>query len=237
MDIEALKTMSKSKIQKMYKGYLASNKTSQSTISTAASDTFYLWNNKSKEIFWEVLTSDNFENDARKALNEALTEKSTGNVPYLINGYYNNLKAFRDFIYGDDIAEQEKQDIKALKDFMLDIDCLDPLDEWACKTNLFDILKISKVEIRHSNMLAWLLNPNESHGLSDSILRGFVRNIVKSFRDDGAIPRELLIDFKNFIVQREWHHIDIIAYSPEEKFILVIENKINTGEHDNQLKR
>lgn len=63
---------------------------------------------------------------------------------------------------------------KALKEFLLDIECLDPLAEWTSKFNLFDILKITRTEIRHSNMLSWLLNPSENHGLGDSIIRGFM---------------------------------------------------------------
>ena len=29
--------------------------------------------------------------------------------------------------------------------------------------NIFDCLKLTRAEIRHSNFLAWLLNPNETH--------------------------------------------------------------------------
>ena len=43
---------------------------------------------------------------------------------------------------------------EALKKFLLDIDCLNELLPWAGKFNLFDVLRISRTEIRHSNMLA-----------------------------------------------------------------------------------
>ena len=33
--------------------------------------------------------------------------------------------------------------------------------------NLFEILKITKAEIRHSNFLAWLLDPKGNHRLQD----------------------------------------------------------------------
>lgn len=55
-------------------------------------------------------------------------------------------------------------DEEALQDFLLDIDCLDELLPWTKRFNLFDVLKISRTEIRHSNILSWLLNPNENHG-------------------------------------------------------------------------
>ena len=69
---------------------------------------------------------------------------------------------------------EEADGAKALKEFLLDIECLEPLAEWTSKFNLFDILKITRTEIRHSNMLSWLLNPSENHGLGDSIIRGFM---------------------------------------------------------------
>jgi len=43
---------------------------------------------------------------------------------------------------------------EAIKNFLLDINCLDSLKPWISKINLFDILKILRMEIRHSNILA-----------------------------------------------------------------------------------
>lgn len=61
----------------------------------------------------------------------------------------------------------EKKDEEALRKFLADIECLDALSPWTERFNIFDILKISRTEIRHSNMLSWLLDPNENHGLGD----------------------------------------------------------------------
>lgn len=41
------------------------------------------------------------------------------------------------------------------------------------KPNIFHALKIIQQEIRHSNFLAWLLNPKENHGLGNSFLKDF----------------------------------------------------------------
>lgn len=41
------------------------------------------------------------------------------------------------------------------------------------KPNIFNALKIVQQEIRHSNFLAWLLNPNENHGLGELFLKDF----------------------------------------------------------------
>ena len=120
------------------------------------------------------------------------------------------------------------RDEAALNAFLADIGCLEKLAEWTDKFNLFDVLKISRAEIRHSNVLAWMLDPNENHGLGDSVLRGFVQY---------ADPEISLADCSGFSIYREWHNIDILAVSSGERFLLCIENKIDTGEHDDQLNR
>lgn len=131
----------------------------------------------------------------------------------------------------------EKDDLTVLKEFLLDIDCLDPLAEWTSVFNLFDILKISRVEIRHSNMLSWLLNPKENHGLGDSIIRGFIQYVVTLFPGGLDVIETLLMDCHDCFIQREWHGIDILAVSQKEQFVFCIENKIDSKEHDNQLNR
>ncbi len=90
----------------------------------------------------------------------------------------------------------------AIKEFLLDIDCLEALSKWSEKFNLFDVLKISRTEIRHSNMLAWFLTPYENHGFGDKILKGFVQYTIKKSSSDEDIFSKLLMDYHNFIIQR-----------------------------------
>lgn len=134
--------------------------------------------------------------------------------------------------------EVNLSDEEALQNFLLDIDCLDELLPWTKRFNLFDVLKISRMEIRHSNMLAWLLNPNENHGLGDAFLKAIVQIVVQN-DDNGRynVLETLLIDFYSFVVYREWKNIDILLVSDVEKFLIAIENKIDSHEHDNQLKK
>ncbi len=131
------------------------------------------------------------------------------------------------------MAENEQ----ALKEFLMDIDCLEPLTEWAGRFNLFDILKISRAEIRHSNVLAWLLNPNENHGFGDSIIKGLIQFVVRSAEEEIDIFEIMIMDCHDFIIQREWRNIDILAISMEDKFLICIENKIDSGEQNDQLNK
>lgn len=124
-----------------------------------------------------------------------------------------------------------KNEESKLYDFLLDIECLNPLTEYANKFNMFDILKITTTEIRHSNVLSWFLDPKGNHGLGDRILRAVIQHIAVTQNE----PDTEKIDFQSFRIQREWKNIDILAESNE--FVLCIENKIFSGEHDNQLAR
>jgi len=237
LEIEKAKQLSYDNIRKIYKAYLQSQELGKNTVQTIAGDTFYLWNNVGHDEFWAVVTSDDFETVGREALLKALSENSSGNVAGLVNGYLASLRRFRNYIYSEEFYLEEQDGAKALKEFLLDIECLDPLAEWTSKFNLFDILKITRTEIRHSNILSWLLNPNENHGLGDSVIRGFIQYVATTFPEDTDVFDTLLMDCHDFNIQREWHNIDILAVSSKEKFVLCIENKIDSGEHDNQLNR
>lgn len=92
--------------------------------------------------------------------------------------------------------------------------------------NIFRILKISKSEIRHSNFLAWLLNPNESHNLRETFLKHFLMDISVSFD---------YLNLHDFEIRREWKNIDLLIKTND--FVVCVENKIDFHEHSNQLNR
>lgn len=127
---------------------------------------------------------------------------------------------------------------KALRDFLLDIRCLDPLEDKST-FNYFDVLKISRAEIRHSNVLAWLLDPNENHGLGAAVLTDLNAYIARTFfaNETATVFQLQAMDYSDVLLYREWQNIDILVESTEAKYVLCIENKIGTQEHDDQLNR
>lgn len=129
-------------------------------------------------------------------------------------------------------------DEQALQNFLLDIDCLNELNQWTEKFNIFDVLKISRTEIRHSNMLAWLFDANENHGIDDRFIKKIAQQIAKNdTQGKYDVFQLLLLDFYSFSVYREWNNIDLLIVSDEEKTAFVIENKVGSNEHSNQLNR
>ena len=131
------------------------------------------------------------------------------------------------------MTDIEKQ---AIENFLLDIRCLNRLDAWKNSLNIFDVLGITNAEIRHSNVLAWLLDPNENHGLEDSFLRELFVIIVEKHRGLNCNTIGLLLqDFFSYQVYREANHMDILLVSNEERKVVVIENKIWAQESAHQL--
>lgn len=132
--------------------------------------------------------------------------------------------------------DSTKEDRKALEEFLADSGCLDRLSKWTRGFNAFDVLGIARAEIRHSNVLAWLMDPAENHGLDDGVIRGFVDYAARGMGGDGVFD-DLLMDCDGFSIRREWHCIDILAVNYDAGYVLCIENKIFSGEHDDQLAR
>lgn len=107
--------------------------------------------------------------------------------------------------------------------------------------NPFKVLEVENYEIRHSNVLAWLLNPNENHGLGDYFLKKVLSQAVLINEDvlgDEINLMEIhLADFGDSIVRREEQDIDILLRSKRNRLLFIIENKINSKESKHQLTK
>lgn len=122
----------------------------------------------------------------------------------------------------------------------------DDLEKLKSKLNMFNpfkILNIKDKEHRHSDMLAWLFNPNENHNFDDKILKRYlIKTILKPENaevtnhplNSYALQKMLLIDCK---VYREKDYIDLLIISEYNQLAVIIENKIGTNEHSEQLTR
>ena len=133
---------------------------------------------------------------------------------------------------------------EALERFVRDNEDLARLEKLTGRFNIFEALGMVRQEIRHSNFLARLLNPAQNHGLGDSFLRGFLlktsaKTSVKASEggSEAISPSDVEAwDLSATEVRREWKHIDITLLDQSIKFVCVIENKVDSGEHDEQLR-
>lgn len=111
---------------------------------------------------------------------------------------------------------------------------------WLTGVNIFEILGITSAEIRHSRVLAWLLDPRESHKLEDKFFKKILMKVFDNNLSFATIkPTEIILkDFSKAEVYRESkNNIDVLYTNKEHRINLVIENKTFTSDHDNQLRK
>ena len=104
--------------------------------------------------------------------------------------------------------------------------------------NLFSILSIERYELKHSALIANLLDPKGSHGCGDAFLRAFFEIALKEraypFKDC-TLPDSYTEYYTGPIVGDTGGRIDILVKS--SRYGLIIENKIYAGDQDKQLIR
>lgn len=137
--------------------------------------------------------------------------------------------------------ENQKNEIGALESFILDNPELEKLEDLLSQFNIFETLNIVDAEIRHSIVLAWLLNPTSNHGLGGYFVRKFLKHLISNNKE--SLGKDIsLFDFETFNIssleiRREWQNIDLLLILEEEKYVIAIENKIGSSEHSDQLAR
>jgi len=135
--------------------------------------------------------------------------------------------------------------VTQLKELILDDDFTNIQSLVNEEINLMSILNVAHRELQHSNFLAWLFKPNETHGLNDFFLKEFIKLYFKEneFQDLGANKSSLSVfdfvdmDFKDLVIKREHKNIDLLILSKSNNLCIVIENKIYSKEKGDQLVR
>ncbi len=127
---------------------------------------------------------------------------------------------------------------RKLDAFLVDNDELEALGGRLAQFNSFRILRIEQAEIRHSNVLAWLLTPDESHGLGSHFLRRFLSRLL--LENEGVevslTPSQVeLMPLDDVEVRREWRNIDLLVIIEKGRWCLLIENKVSSRESEGQL--
>jgi hypothetical protein len=113
--------------------------------------------------------------------------------------------------------------------------------------NIFRILRADRAELRHSNMLAWLFQPDESHGFGDAFLRLWLMRIMRDAKANPPVPSGWVspivvdtVDIQYVDVIRELENIDLLIIIRRQKarpWVICIENKIESAQHTDQLDR
>ena len=147
--------------------------------------------------------------------------------------------------------QKSKQDVnlenesvqRALKKFLLDKAKLEQIGRHFSKNNIFSILKMDNTEIRHSNFLAWILDPSQNPKLANAFLHKIFAYVAENSAEDVDTEsveflRLLNADLRSarISVFREKEHTDILLVSEKQpQFLLCIENKVNSKQRKGQL--
>lgn len=137
-------------------------------------------------------------------------------------------------------ASKVEQDLKALEDFLVGNQDLERLGALLDRFNILEALGVVRQELRHSDFLRFLLDPRRPHGLGDTFVKRLLQKILMVAGDVPVpvTPIELeLWDLGRVEVRREWQHIDILLVDEDHKLAVIVENKIGSGEHSDQLQR
>jgi len=138
------------------------------------------------------------------------------------------------------MTNSEKPDLESLEEFKKEFDDEDSglylLEKSLNEFNVFDVLKNAQTEIKHSNVLAWLLDPKESHNTGNKALKLFLESIPSDVDLTSLINGSSKISVE---VLREWEDIDIsiLIKSGSKRFLIIIENKTKTKDFDKQLEK
>jgi len=143
------------------------------------------------------------------------------------------------------MAETE-EDIKELYRKLLNNPDFDRLELELRTPNIFEILGVSRTEIRHSNFLSWLLDPNGTHGLGKLFLVKFLRDLTACENAKLDVFEIEKLNFDNVELKREWKNPNVKLESKKERSIdlliifnnhvICIENKIGTQDSKQQLE-
>lgn len=140
-------------------------------------------------------------------------------------------------------AAETKRLTAELHRFVVESADLRALEKELKRFNIFDVLKSKTNELRHSNILAWLMDPKANHGLGDLYLRRWLvavcNNANRNEQEVALDPVEVdTTPFKTVKVFREWNHIDIlleIRTADNEQWVIAIENKVRSRQGADQL--
>ena len=131
------------------------------------------------------------------------------------------------------------------------------------KINYFTVTKMLTRETKHSAFLAWLFDPNECHYLGREVLKSFLEKVfdfkypltpfpqnLKSNQSIISKSRQDFLDLLNDVTGvevgteiitkynpegKDQKRIDVLIHIPVSHTVIVIENKMFTQTHDNQL--
>jgi hypothetical protein len=141
--------------------------------------------------------------------------------------------------------EKEDSTLHELNALVLD-PALPKLERLLSQFSLFRLLRSEDGELCHSNVIAWLLGPPETHGFRDLFLRRWLMRVLHDSRRSELADLPARLDSivpHRVAIRREWPagtgYLDILIRLTTlegAEWIIAVENKINAPQGPVQLK-
>lgn len=136
-----------------------------------------------------------------------------------------------------------KEGTAGIREQLLSLDCgdadVDAMKDRLERFNVFEAIGMTGQEIRHSNFLAFLLDPRASHGLRDAFAKGLLSSALRNGGEGSGLTTSDVegLALIGLEVERERDNIDILLTDHANRLVAVIENKTWSGENGDQLER
>lgn len=170
MDVHVATNMTHDEIKSKYKEYLTLQELSKNTVQTASNDTFYLWKNESKELFWEKILSPDFETVYRAAMVESLSKRSKGDPQKLVSSYMSSARRFRNFLECD-VSEMTAAPVQTIRKRKVNVEVPTPCaSEVELYLSKWDELEHYRLQEYALDKLFFTLCP-ENKDISDVLLK------------------------------------------------------------------
>lgn len=131
-------------------------------------------------------------------------------------------------------------DRQVLEAFVVENADLETLEGLLEQFNIFEAVGVVRQELRHSDFLGFLLDPQQNHRLGDAFVRRLLQKILVAARDLSPPVSPVLLDswdLGRLVVRREWQNIDLLLVDQSNRLVVLIENKIDSTEGSDQLGR
>jgi hypothetical protein len=133
-----------------------------------------------------------------------------------------------------------ERDYKAIESLVVDNPDLERLELLLEEFNMFEAIGAVWQESRHSDLLAFLLNPQQNHGIRDAFVKMLLQKALLAAYDIQlpVSPIDLDVwDLDQVIVLRESQRIDILLLDERHRMAVIIENQLTGPGNGMQLQR
>jgi hypothetical protein len=129
-------------------------------------------------------------------------------------------------------GSQADLDLKALEGSLVGNRDLERFETLLDRFNILEALRVVRQDLRHSDFLAFLMDPRRNHGLEDAFVKQMHQKALMMAGDANipVTPIELeLWDLGRTEVRREWQRLDVLLLDEDHKLTVVLENKVGSA--------